>query len=320
MSPAPGPLEDAAVVVVNYGSSLLLRQNLVGVEDLVGQVVVVDNFSAAEERAQVLELGRAHGWDVLTPPDNSGFGAGTNSGVARALSRGARSLVLLNPDATVDHPSLHALTDFVERHPRAIAAPRILKPDGAVWSPGLMVVDLADGRTRSARSHAAAGGGGPVMTWLSGACLAISANLWRELDGFDEEYFLYWEDVDLCVRATSIGAQLSVVDEAVAIHDEGGTHASTAGPAKSATYYYYTTRNRLLFADKHLPAGLRRRWRWSAPAAACEIVLRGGRRQLLHSLTPWWAPLRGTFDGLRASRRPGRPARAPHRPRPTRER
>lgn len=305
----PDPL--VAVVVVNYGSSYLLQQNLVGLEKHVGAVVVVDNFSDATERRRVLALGRLHGWSVLTPATNEGFGAGMNLGAAQALSLGASTLVLLNPDAVLADGALEALTGAVRRGGRTIVAPTILKPDGTMWSPGLMVVDLENGRTRSARSHAAHGGGSEVLTWLSGACLALGAELWRELGGFDRDYFLYWEDVDLCVRATRADARLEVVDDAVVVHDEGATHTKVAGPAKSPVYYYYATRNRLLFAAKLLDPATRRRWRRTALMAAYEITLRGGRRQLLTSSTPWTAPLRGTLAGLTIAARADRRQRAP---------
>ena len=99
------------------------------------------------------------------------------------------------------------------------------------------------------------------------------------------------------------GGELRVVETARAVHDEGGTQASSGGQrVRSDTYYYFNIRNRLLFAGGTSippPAAL-------GPARlpeAYEILQRGGRRQLLTSAGPWRAAVRGTIDGLRALRR-----------------
>ncbi len=131
-------------------------------------------------------------------------------------------------------------------------------------------------------------------------------SLWEALGGFDERYFLYWEDVDLSWRARGLGAQLLVVRDAVAVHDEGGTQQPSHQRERSASYYYFNIRNRLLFAALHLDAAARRRWRQTALGAAYDIVARGGRRQLLRSRAPWQAAMRGTRDGLRLLRSQGR--------------
>jgi hypothetical protein len=83
------------------------------------------------------------------------------------------------------------------------------------------------------------------------------------------------------------------------VHDEGGTHGRTDGPAKSALYYRYNCRNRLAFAARHV--GRRRLVRWilTTPGASWDILLRGGRRQLLGSPGLAWAALAGTCSGLR---------------------
>ena len=167
------------------------------------------------------------------------------------------------------------------------------------------VVCLADGSMRSPRSTRPIPPGG-THPWLSGACLALSTRLFEAVGGFDERYFLYWEDVDFSRRVVSSGGALVLAREAVAVHDEGGTQRdgdADAGPAKSDAYYYYNIRNRLLYAALHLDAAARRRWAATAPAAARAIVLRGGRRQLLHSRSSLRAAWAGTRDGLRLMRR-----------------
>jgi GT2 family glycosyltransferase len=300
-----------AVVVVNYRSHALLEVNLRPLAQAVPEalVVVVDNYSSDAERAAIERLARENGWHPVLSPVNGGFGAGMNAGARRALERGARSLLLLNPDATLDAESLHRLHRRVQEEPDTLVAPVISRGDGSVWFDGVDLY-LDRGRMRATRKRQPADSH-RVEQWLTGACLAISAPMWERLGGFDEDYFLYWEDVDLSHRARLAGGRLLVDRDARAVHDEGATHdaatgAQASGQPKSTTYYYYNIRNRLLYAAKHLSPRDRRRWALTAVPAAVEILLQGGRRQFRHPLGPLGAAWRGSWDGLVAMRRHAR--------------
>lgn len=113
-----------------------------------------------------------------------------------------------------------------------------------------------------------------------------------------EEYFLYWEDVDFSIRATKAGVGLILRDDLCVVHDEGGTQQRPGSRAKSSLYYYYNTRNRLLFGVAHAAAGSRRTWLLQTPRQSYRIWLRGGRRQLLESPGGLVAAIRGTAAGL----------------------
>jgi GT2 family glycosyltransferase len=292
-----------AVIVVNYGSSALLSANLAPLSRARPGllVVVVDNFTSDGEVTRVSALARAEGWEVVLSPDNVGFGAGMNLGAARALELGARALVLLNPDAVLSPASLDALGGAVEAEPSVMVAPRILRPDGSVWFDGSDLY-LDDGRIRSRRRRLE---GARVEEWLSGACVALSAELWERCGGFDEGYFLYWEDVDLSRRVTRAGGALRVAGDIDVVHAEGGTQgdgAEETGQAKSSTYYYFNIRNRMLFASRHLDDESVRRWGRQALPIAWEVLLQGGRRQLLTSPSTLLIALRAVRDGRRIAR------------------
>lgn len=296
-----GALTGVALIVVSYGSTDLLATNLPRtVGDSGVRVVVVDSFSGAGERQAVTSLAAEHGWELLTPATNTGFGGGSNLGAAHALATGARVLVFLNPDAWTDPTGLAALAaaagaqDGSRNSPRGrvLVAPRIHRPDGSVYSRGLTYLRRADGTMSGRRTSPS------DVPWLSGACLAVGAELWEELGGFDEDYFLYWEDVDLSWRALALGARLEVVEGAHVVHDEGGTQESR-GRAKSETYYRYDIRNRMLFAHKNLARDDVRRWRRTLPRAARAVALRGGRRQFVEGVGPWRGVARGVLDALR---------------------
>ena len=293
MSALRPDLAGASLVVVNYGSSALLEENLAPLARAVDglAVVVVDNRSTDAERSRVLALGEREGWSIVTPPGNEGFGTGCDLGVERARSLGSRRHVLLNPDATMTATALAGLVAAVRDDADLLAAPRIERPDGSTWSAGSDLY-LDDGRVRSRRRRPDSTDPERVRPWLTGACLALSDDLWQRAGGFDDAYFLYWEDVDLSQRVVAAGGRLGLLDDVVAVHAEGGTQgtgaaggagAASAGEAKSATYYRYNIRNRAVYAVRHLGDADLRRWHRATPRVAWEVLLQGGRRQFLTS-------------------------------------
>lgn len=296
--------QQLAIIVVNYASHGLLARNLAAVagENPHALIVVVDSFSSAAEQHAVAGLAGSHGWTFVQTSRNVGFGAGMNAGVAAAMEAGATTFLLLNPDAVLSAESVAALSQALAGEPMALLSPLIFDAGGRPWFAGADV-RLDNGRTQSAARTRLEGakGAAPTWPWLSGACLMLGEPLWRMAGGFDERYFLYWEDVDFSRRVVNAGGRLRIVEGASAVHDEGGTQGPAAGGhrAKSSQYYYYNTRNRLLFASLHLSDSAGRQWARSAVPAAWEILLRGGRRQFLHSMAPMRAALAGTRDGLR---------------------
>ncbi|MDO4901457.1 glycosyltransferase [Actinomyces sp.] len=319
-------LSSAAVIVVNYGSHDLLETNLAsaGHGPDAPLIVVVDNASTPAERAAVIALAEEHGWLTVLPDANLGFGAGVNRGVQAALDAGARTLVVLNPDATIAPDQLDALVDRVEAEPTALVAPMIVDADDRPVFYGYRV-DLTDGATRSPRTTLIPGH--RHAEWLTGACFALSQQLWEATGGLAEDYFLYWEDVDFSLRVLQAGGRLLNDTSIVARHIEGGTQrpaspyaagaaaSPTAGPQESssrprrrrateqrhsATYYYWNVRNRLLLGIRWARPQELARWVRRTPQESWRILLRGGRRQILtHPTTTLVPAVRGAIDGLR---------------------
>lgn len=316
-----------AIIVVNYGSSALLAANVGSLDPPAGvRIVVVDNFSSTAEADRVAALCAAHGWELIALPVNAGFGSAVNAGTARAAALGCECFLLLNPDASVSAETVSALREHVLREPCALITPRIETSDGRVVYRGSQV-ELRTGRIAGLGAGAPPIGAaavhlegqvrgafrGPVQGWLPGACLAVHRTMFERIGGFDEPYFLYWEDVDLSRRVEAAGGTLVVRQDLVAVHDEGGTHGVPGARARSTTYYYYNCRNRLLFAARHLDRRGILRWMRHTPAESWQILLRGGRRQLIHSPRPLLAAVRGSFAGLMIAARAllprsGRPA------------
>jgi GT2 family glycosyltransferase len=311
---APGavvpPGVHLGVVVVNFGSSQLVARNLASIGwSSVPEVtvVVVDNWSSAAERRAITELARRHCWELVATDANLGFGAGINRGAAHALQHGSTHLLLLNPDVTIDATSLSRLVAFSVDHPKTLVAPKVDLPDGTAW----FVDGRLDRRTGLTRSTRAGEQQGPDR-WLTAACLVTDRDAWDLLDGFDERYFLYWEDIDLSQRLLELGGELAVLREVSAVHSVRGTQRSRG---RRHRYCFHMCRNRLRFAAFHLPVRDRVRWVWNAPTYMRRTVLGGWRAALRR---PWRTAhaVAGTVAGagavtgsIVAGRSPGRAIR-----------
>jgi len=295
MTGGPPPAEPRlGIVVVSYGSAHLLEANLASIDraDLPPTtVVVVDNRTTDGERTKAAALGAQHGWDLVAPATNLGFGAGMNRGIDQAAAAGCDTFLLLNPDVSIDAVAISTLLRAAVEHPAAILCPRLDWPDGSTWFAGGQL-DRRSGLTRSRPDHRQEGS----ERWLTGACLLIDRTTWEQVGGFDERYFLYWEDVDLTQRALRLGVGLRVVHDAVAVHHVGATQREE-GEGKSPTYCRFMCRNRLLFATDHVDRRGRLRWIWHAPRYAVRVLLRHGGRAALRRPGLAMAALRGTVEG-----------------------
>ncbi|MBL8897066.1 MAG: glycosyltransferase family 2 protein [Planctomycetes bacterium] len=232
------------------------------------EVLVVDNDSGEPDAAEAERAVRAQeGARWIPSGRNGGFGAGCNAGFEHLL-RELRSLefvLLLNPDAELEPGCLQALVAEADAHPEAGAiGGRLLDESGAR-------VLFENGRARPwtlSRLHAPAPVGVTSFEteFVTGALLLLRIELLRAGLRFDERYFLYVEDLDLCTAIRAQGRTLRVTLDARARHVGGASHAS-APPILGGLrerQLYEMTRSKVLYARKWLP------WyqRWSFYALA----------------------------------------------------
>jgi N-acetylglucosaminyl-diphospho-decaprenol L-rhamnosyltransferase len=284
------PLVDA--VVVSYNS----RDQLRGcVEPLAGNehvsVIVVDNASPVDGLGTISDLPVR----TLRQPRNGGFAYGCNAGW-RAGS--APYVLFLNPDARMEPAALLRLVRTLEENPAVGAVgPRIVEPDGSLafsqrrfprlrstYAHALFLnhvfprADVTDGIVRDPSAYARPA----EPDWLSGAAIAIRRTLLERLGGFDEGFFMYREDVDLCRRIRDAGFAVRFEPAATCVH-EGGASAPRSAllPVLAAS--------RIRYASKHggLPAATLERLGIVLSSLTHALVARGGapvRRGHLRSL------------------------------------
>ncbi|QAY74716.1 glycosyltransferase family 2 protein [Agromyces protaetiae] len=279
-----------SVVVVNFRTSSLLDR-LIRSLDVDHELIVVDNFSS--ERELELVRGALPAGALLVQQDNVGFAAGVNAGVARA--RAENDVLVVNPDAWFASESIGELQSLAHAENADVASPLILSSgDGTIWFDGGRV--LLRSLTVEHLGFGAVPADFPTIretSFMSGCIMLISPAARRALFPLREDLFLYYEDVDLSLRAQSLGMCLLVVRSAVAFHDEGGASSSDVG-RRSAGYYFYQSRNRLILARELRSA----RALIATPLVSARLIARIFRREDKRSLKSR-AVVQGVVAGLR---------------------
>ncbi len=222
-----------AVVVINYESGDALLRCVEGWQAAgAGEVVVVDNGSTD---GSVATLGDRAGVTVLTPGGNLGYGAAANRGVA---STTAPTVLVSNPDLVVGEGALEALHAALDSDPDlALVGPLIRTPAGDRYPSARQFPSLVDAAghallglfvpdnrfTRAyQQSHLdTAGDDLEVVDWVSGACFLVRRSAFEQIGGFDESYFMYLEDVDLCWRLAAAGWRVGYAPSATVTHLQG---------------------------------------------------------------------------------------------------
>lgn len=229
---APGGDPTVTAVIVSYNvRDLLLRCIAALRADGVVDIVVVDNASHDGSAGAVRSS--EPGVTLLALDTNLGFGAGANRGAARASGD---HLLIVNPDVTVEPGSTKALVDALERDPGlGLVGPRIETPSGEVYPSARAFPNLGD-----AAGHAFLHFVWPTnpfsrryrmldwdresvrdVDWVAATHILVRRRAWDDVGGFDEAYFMYMEDVDLCWRLRTLGWRTGYDPAARVTHEIG---------------------------------------------------------------------------------------------------
>jgi GT2 family glycosyltransferase len=292
----PTPRALLTAVVLNWNGSDDTRQCLASLEAAGVEAIVVDNGSCSEDVARVADaVARMTGATLLRNTENLGFASGCNVGIRAALERGARLVLLLNNDATLEPGAVDALLAFADSNPRAgLVSPLILDSTGErIWAAGGVRArrEVVCGLGLTGKPAEAAPAE-PFQSYaLTGCALLIRREVFDEVGYFDGDYFAYVEDVDLSRRAASAGWGLWVVPKARVRHRVSGSSGGGYTPLRS----YLLGRGTALFVRKRASLDQRIGFTLLAPlgllAALVRETSRGNSRAVL-------AKARGYVDGL----------------------
>jgi O-antigen biosynthesis protein len=260
-----------SVIIVNYNVCDLLLNAVaslhVAMQGIDGEIIVVDNASSD---GAIDTLNKLHP-DVITIPldRNLGFGAANNIGIERARGE---YILLLNPDTIVQEDTLRTMMDFMESHRDAtFAGCKIYLPDGNLdpvskrgfpspWSSFCRVFGLSRLFPKSRLF------GGYNLTYLNpdeiasidalaGCFMFCRGEELRKLGGFDTDFFMYGEDLDLCYRAKQQGGTIYYVPTTAILHRKG---ESTRRSSIDALAVFYEAME--IFARKHFRRNVLMLW------------------------------------------------------------
>jgi N-acetylglucosaminyl-diphospho-decaprenol L-rhamnosyltransferase len=226
-------MPDLDVIIVTYRSADVIGDLLdslpAALAGLSADVVVVDNGSTDG----TIELVEARGDCRLVRSANVGYAGGLNRGVRESVA--AEAILFLNPDVRLHPGAVPEMMEALKEPDTGIVAPQVRSPAGALEfslrrEPTVL---NALGLSRTGRAALSEHVGDPreyvhphPVDWATGAVMLVSRKCFDAVGGLDESFFLYSEEVDLCLRARDAGWLTRYEPRAVAMHIGGGSGRS----------------------------------------------------------------------------------------------
>ncbi len=276
-------LADCTVIVVTYNSAHCLP-SLAAALQSVPNVTMVDNGSAdatLDQAAALLPHAR-----LLANGRNFGFGTANNRGLADVTTPYA---LLLNPDCVVTPEDIARLVQVARIYPdAAIFAPQLTRRDHSLEVSYRWPDNLWRSRGPEASGHCCVG-------FATGAALLLNMAIMRQQVGFfDESFFLYYEDEDLCQRVFDCRLEIIVVPEVRLTHLSRGSVKGRNPLRAEFIRGYHHAQSKLLFEHKHVNVASASRLRWKTLGLALLTLV----PRLLLPQPKYLARLAGRIAGL----------------------
>ena len=244
-------LAERLVIVVTYNSE---RDIAACLSALHGEdVLVIDN--ASSDGTGDIAANADGRVEVIRNPANIGFGRAANQGMRVASGR---DVVLVNPDVLITSDVIDRLRFTAQRTGAGIVAPRLIYPDGSVQEsarrfpnlPRLLARRTSVGLSAIGRRWLADDitprGSGPVESdWVIGAVMYLPRSTIETVGGFDEQFFLYGEDVDLCARCWRAGLPVVLDGHVEATHSYARASKRTFDFRRAETRHHWVSMLRL---------------------------------------------------------------------------
>ena len=263
------------VVIVNYRTPNLtincLHSLVSEVRLLPGmQVAIVDNDSGDRSVEQISHAINTEGWSdwasVFSSKHNGGYAFGNNLAIRSALqsTNPPAYFLLLNPDTFVRPQSLKVLVDFMNEHPEVgIAGSRLEDDDGTPQCSAFRFHTLLSELDSALRlgivskllaNWVVAPPISPIpcqVDWVAGASMIVRGSVFETAGLMDEDYFLYYEEVDFCLQANKLGWSCWYVPESRVVHLVGQSSGvtNTKTPPKRIPQYWFDSRRRFFLKN-----------------------------------------------------------------------
>lgn len=204
---------------------------------------------------------------IIDNQKNYGFSNGINFGLKLAVQQNYNWILLLNDDVRFNPEFLEELVREADKNSYSICGPLILTIDNKVWSNG-GVIDkvrfsggLIDyGKDKTVKKN-------QPVDFISGTAMLVKKEVFEKIGFLDEDYFLYYDDVDFCFRAKKTGFNSYIVPSAQITHLETLTIKKN-----SASHYYHAAKSHLIFVFKRAPFSLKIREVFRALKTITELI------------------------------------------------
>jgi GT2 family glycosyltransferase len=239
---------DFSFIIVNHNSEKFLRDCIDSIQKNISgfsyEILIVHNDGRphqeiTDEKIKHIHLG-----------ENCGFGHACNVGANKAVGE---IFFFLNPDTKILTVDMAAVRRKLSGGEIAIAAPILLTASGKIqpWSFGKKITPwkIIGNNLGLTTDHCPEKPRNEIyVDWVSGAAFFITKKIFLEIGGFDEKFFMYWEDVDLCLRIRNSGKKMILLPQFEVMHIGGQSFIEN----KKQKSYYYASQNHYL--QKHFTA------------------------------------------------------------------
>lgn len=235
-----------SVIIVHYNTLELTLRCLDSLEEAVDiehEVIVVDNASSDNAKDVILAKHPEIRW--ITNKKNEGFGRANNLGAQTAKGE---HLLLLNSDMVVPKGVIEACLEYIEQHDDiGVVGPKLTNEDGSfqkstyydaatqkeLWKQNLILDKFVNFKQGS-------------LDAVMGSFLLISKELYDRVNGFDPDFFMYCEEIDLCLKIKKLGKSIHYLKEVSAIHKHGASSSNKLHRARQI----YLSRFLLVYKQK----------------------------------------------------------------------
>ena len=236
------------IIILNYNCSSDTIKCLQSINKLKKKsydlhTLIVDNASTDDSITKI--NAQFPGLNLLQSPANKGYASGNNLGLKHVLKQGADYILILNPDTIITDPCM--ITKLIKTKVDITSPTISSKKDGQITYDYGGKIDPFLGRnthieSRSNKLHAS------TPDYLSGVCLFVKKKVFKKNGLFDENYFLYYEDVDFCQRAKQNGFIIKPTRTTSLRH-----HLSSSTNKLGKRKLSILAKSQLYFAKNHLP-------------------------------------------------------------------
>lgn len=296
-----------SILIINWNSKDYLRECLLSIRGtrdvLPPQIIVVDggSFDGCAEMV-VREFPEV---DFVQSPANVGFGQSNNLGFQEVTGD---AVLLLNPDTQLQAGALsELLAGLLDLPDAGLIGARLLNSDGSLQlscvhplpTPWNAAFDSDCLRRRWWRMKGPVAGSEPMeVEAVSGACMLLRSEVFRRLGGFDPRYFMYAEDMDLCLKVRRSGLKIYHVPRAAVVHHGGGSSKtqfsrfSTVMIREAIGIYFRSNFGCLQAGQYRILMGGTAGARILTFICACLVTGKANRKANWVSVLKWWAVFR----------------------------